>query len=236
MEVRASPDFAHATSRTYLDDQPLSVALGLLETRVEEVISKLRSFHLDARETLHYHDTVHSVLVRMRDYLAGARVLLKAGLASQAVSLCRSLYELHLNFYVDWLAPQNSWMEMAHATNADGRYLKALEKELSQTFSEDRPAAKATELTRRALLLPRWLGVVKNKAMFVPVGIGLHDAYYGYLSQVQHQDFRETATHANRFRTEQYQAVDEALQGWLGQLVNIVVTETLELAGADIGI
>lgn len=85
------------------------------------------------------------------------------------------------------------------------------------------------------LLLARWLGVVRNEASFAPVGIGLHDVYYGYLSSLQHQDFREGASHANRFRSEQYQVVDEGRQNWLGQLVNITVTGTLELVESDIG-
>jgi hypothetical protein len=193
------------------------------------------SFHAEDHETLHYHDTLHSTLARTRDYLAGARCLLSAGLYSQAVSLYRSLYELHLNFYADWLAPENSWMELAHAVNVDSRYIKVIEKELHQDFLQGRTRQKAEELVKRALLLARWMGVVKNKASFAPVGIGFHDVYYGYLSRVQHQDFRETASHANRFRSENHQVIDNNCLDWLGLHVNVVVTETLQLIESDIG-
>ncbi|WP_155623944.1 hypothetical protein [Burkholderia territorii] len=220
---------------TRLDDLTFPDALVFLEQRVENVLEKLQSFHADGYETLHYHDMLHSTLVRTRDYLSGARLLLNAGLHSQAISLYRSLYELHLNFYVDWLAPENSWMELAYAVNVDSRYLNRLSTELSESFSRGRPKQQAEQLTKRALLLARWLGIVKNKASFVPVGIGLHDVYYGYLSSVQHQDFREAANHANRFRSEDYQAVDAECQDWLRQLVNITVSETLELVESDIG-
>ncbi|NIF11191.1 MULTISPECIES: hypothetical protein [unclassified Burkholderia] len=220
---------------TRLDDLTFPDALAFLEQRVENVLQKLQSFHAEGYETLHYHDTLHSTLVRTRDYLSGARLLLNAGLHSQAVSLYRSLYELHLNFYVDWLAPENSWMELAYAVNADNLYLKRLVMKLSEGFSQGRPKQQADQLTKRALLLARWLGVVANKASFAPVGIGLHGVYYGYLSSVQHQDFREAASHANRFRSEHYQVIDEGRQNWLRQLVNITVTETLDLIESDIG-
>jgi hypothetical protein len=142
---------------------------------------------------------------------------------------------LHINFYVDWLAPENAWMELAYAANIDSRYLRALEKDLKQDFSKGRSPQRAEQLTKRTLLLARWLSVVKSKASFAPVGIALHDVYYGDLSRVQHQGFSETASHANRFRSETYQVVDEDYQNWLCQLVNITVTETLELVGADVG-
>ena len=229
------PCIVESLLATNLDGLAAPEALASLEQRVEDVLGKLTSFHAEGHKTLHYHDTLHSTLTRTRDYLAGARCLLNASLYSQAVSLYRNLYELHLNFYADWVAPENSWMESAHAVNADSQCIKILEKKLQLDNSQGRPRQKAEQLAKRALLLARWMGVVKNKASFAPVGIGFHDAYYGYLSSVQHQDFRETASHANRFRSENHQVIDNNCQGWLSLLVNVVVTETPDLIESDIG-
>ncbi len=229
------PCGVHSLRATLLDESNFIEALRVLEVKVRGCLKKLREFHADSYEPFHYHDTLYSTLVRTRDYLAGVICLLKEGLIDQVVPLFRSLYELHLNFYVDWLAPENPWMELAYAVNSDGGYLKAVEKELKLEFSKKRTQQQAEQLTKRALLLARWLGVVKNKASFAPVGIGLHDRYYGYLSSVLHQDFRAAADHANRFRAEAYQVIDEDHQRWLCQLANITVTETLDLVESDIG-
>jgi hypothetical protein len=229
------PCSVHSLRATSLDESNLIEALKTLEIKVGVCLKKLRSFHADSYEPFHYHDTLYSTLVRTRDYLAGAICLLKEGLIDQIVPLFRSLYEIHINFYVDWLAPENPWMELAYALNSSGAYLKAVEKDLKLDFSKGRTQQRAEQLTKRALLLARWLGVVKNKASFAPVGIGLHDRYYGYLSSVLHQDFREAADHANRFRAEGYQVIDEDHQRWLCQLANITVTETLDLVASDVG-
>lgn len=160
---------------------------------------------------------------------------MSAGLASQAVALYRSLYELHLNFYVDWLAPENTYRHLSFSASADSRMLRKVEKQMVEDYLSEHSPQRAQELTKRAMCMTRWLGIVSKKAAFAPVGIAIHDQCYRYLSSVLHQDFQETASHANWFRSEAYQTVDESRSRWLGQLLNIVVSGTLHLVRSDIG-
>lgn len=219
-----------------LDELSLHESLSVLRVSVERAITRLQKFHADnVCDQLHYHDTLYSTLIRTRDYLSGADLLLNAGLSSQAVSLYRSLYELHLNFYIDWLAPETSYIPLSFAARTDRRTLKKIEERMVENYLKKRSRDKAEELAKRALFFIRWLGLVSNRAMASPVGIALHENYYGYLSSILHQDFEETANHANQFRAETYQTVDERTHDWIRNFVNIVVTGTLTLVEGDIG-
>lgn len=83
-----------------------SSSMNLLIERASETLEKLRKFHISGQLNIHYHHTLASILHRVIQSIKAIKLLATEKLYDQAYNQIRVLYELSLNFYLDWLAPE----------------------------------------------------------------------------------------------------------------------------------
>lgn len=77
-----------------------------LQSTIDVLTGRLKNFHGAYSACIHYHQTLFSVLYRLSEIIQAIRLLIKNSFYYQAVALLRSVYEISLDFYVDWLAPE----------------------------------------------------------------------------------------------------------------------------------
>lgn len=216
-------------------DSPLPEVLTRAKDSLTTLIDRLKAFHCDNEmEPLHYHDSIFSALIRARDAVTAIEILGENDLWTPTISLHRSIYELHLSFYIDWIAPEESYAGLSIAATTSRQMLKDLEDKLTDSYSIGRSRSRGQKFAKRALIFVRWLEKISNKAQFVPIGIALHSKYYHLLSSVAHQDFEQTATHANRFRSPSFDYIGEQNRNALSNFLSIVVGSTTQLIANDL--
>lgn len=157
----------------------------------------LKTFHKAGAKTLHYHHTLYSVLLRAEDCIESIKLLTSEAKPLTAAGLLRSLYELALMFYVDWIAPGQTYryLQMASAVS---------EKEWEARCEEWRKAdiAAGASLTeakniKDAHMRSFRLGcIVGERARIFPLGESFQRDIYSFLSDVIHHDFSMTARYA----------------------------------------
>jgi hypothetical protein len=233
--VRVHPCSTRDLAAHSTNDKSFSQTLTVLRESVDETISRLVCFHEASDDPVHWHESNYSILVRIRDYLSSSILLIEKNFFDQAASLFRGVYELHLNFYIQWISPENEDLHLAYQLLSEPHLQKHVERSFLDSCRKERSEQDAIERTKRAFFFVRWLGVVKNKADFSPVGMGLHTKFYPFLSSAIHQDFSQTASHANRFEDNSYQTELQKNFSKLILFVNILVTETLALVTDDLG-
>jgi hypothetical protein len=99
------------------NDKPeVSESLERLLHALVETKSALKDFHQPGAKTLHYHHTLYSVLLRAEECVESISLLIVAKKLLPATGLLRSLYELALVFYVDWLVPGQTYKYLQMAS------------------------------------------------------------------------------------------------------------------------
>lgn len=157
----------------------------------------IRDFHLAGSTELHYHHTLYSVLLRASDCVESMKLLVSTGKPLTAAGLLRSLHELALVFYVDWLAPGKTYryLQMASVMNE-----KAWDERCATWYKQD-VAAGASPLEAKNIKDAHMRGfrlgsIVGDKARIFPFGEEFHRDIYSLLSDVIHHDFSMTARYA----------------------------------------
>lgn len=163
-----------------------------------ETKASIKRFHKPGATTLHYHHTLYSVLLRAEDCVESIRLLVAAHKPLTAAGLLRSLYELSLVFYVDWLAPSQTYryLQMASATS---------EKDWEARCEEWRKADIASGASsidakniKDAHIRSFRLGcVVGERARIFPLGEKFQRDIYSFLSDVIHHDFSMTVRYTH---------------------------------------
>ena len=89
------------------EDMPESIPKGLIKlvSYINIAIEKLKNFHLNSDEEIHYHHIIHSILLRAKEVIESIRLLISNNYYIQSACLVRNLYELMLNLYITWLSP-----------------------------------------------------------------------------------------------------------------------------------
>lgn len=175
-----------------------STSLNKLTQAITTTKERVKEFHCGGMLTLHYHHTLYSVLLRAEETLKSIQLLFDNGLYLNAASLVRTLYELALTFYVDWIAPtqmysllqsaavmkESEWEKFCEAT-----YIKQTKAGLS---------AYDAKLLRDAKMFGFHLAsTVSEKARLFPLGLEHHKGLYSFLSQIVHHDFSMNARYTN---------------------------------------
>jgi hypothetical protein len=166
----------------------------ILIEKVNTVKKRIREFHQGENSELHYHHTLFSTLQRAEDTLLSMKLLFEAGLYVNAGMLLRSLYELSLNFYIDWLAPDwiYQFMQMASVMK-----LKEWEKFCNNSIQKgilNHDLKIRKEANIRAFLLA---SKVSEKAKVFPLGEKHYLEIYSFLSKIGHHDFSMIARYNN---------------------------------------
>ncbi|WP_146172022.1 hypothetical protein [Pseudoduganella armeniaca] len=118
-------------------DTPLAEVLPRAKDRLHTAVEMLRAFHHETNEadTIHYHDSVYSMLVRAQEHVQAIGLLAEQKLWSAVPNLQRTLYELSLSYYVDWLAPEQTYFDMSVATSLDSAGIRLLEDALTKDYA-----------------------------------------------------------------------------------------------------
>jgi hypothetical protein len=216
-----------------LPDDPLEVVRKLLGA-LRTVIARLRLVHIAEKDQLHYHHMVFSALVRTQETLTAIELLIEKNLWYQALALLRVLYEIHLNYYFDWLQPETNYMFLAAAAvfgNAARQKQLMSEELVAQGVS----ATSATEQANIAWRPVAYAATVSEKARLPKVGILYHKEIYEFLSRVSHQDFEVASLHANRFDDDTFKSIAENVKLTYLRFMDYVVSEFVTCVNSDIG-
>jgi Family of unknown function (DUF5677) len=207
-------------------------ALRKLKGAADLAARKVSEFHIPNQEydadVVHYHQTLHSVAYRMAEGLAAIELLFERGLAHQLRPLVRSLYELFLNFYIDWLCPEQI-----------GPLLQSLAilKQLAPDSAEAQKLRRAIESTYKGLA-----DICSNasaKANLSPLGKIFHESAYPILSQIVHQDFNVLQEYVMTLEAGTPKKLDmselRTVIRWLDLIVTAASSRILDDVGASRG-
>ena len=165
---------------------------------IDLVKKSLISFHVGHPTGLHYHQTLYSILVRSEESLRSMLLLFDNKLYINAATLVRTLYELALTFYIDWLAPTEIYHYLQYSSvfteKEFGKILNNIrEKDISSGLSR----SDAQRIHDAKTFAFRLTSVVSEKARLFPMGETHHKDVYKFLSKLTHHDFSMTQRYIN---------------------------------------
>jgi len=163
-------------------------------------------------------------------------LLIKENLWYQALALLRVAYEIHLNFYFDWLQPETNYRFLAAAAVWD---TKGISKQKRLMADELKAAGVPEEAAfERANLAWKGVGMaatVSEKARLSKTGICYHKDIYDFLSRITHQDFEVASLHANRFERDEFLTIEPDVKVTYLRFMDYIVSETLYCINQDLG-
>ena len=180
-----------------LSKPDLNESFRLLLTSLAISKQALKTFHKPGSTTLHYHHTLYSVLLRAEDCVESMRILVEAGKPLAAAGLLRSLHELALVFYVDWLAPGQTYRYLQIASvMKETEWLESCEQGVREDVANGATPIEAKNVRDAQMRGFRLGSVVGDRARLFPLGEAFQRDIYSFLSDVIHHDFSMTARYA----------------------------------------
>lgn len=186
------------TTVVTLAPDPLALSLEEMIARcrdtLDDRLQRLRLFHLqdDGADPVHYHHALASALARSSRMVEAIDALVRARVVEQASTILRSLYELSLSMYLDWLAPEELGdMFLRHA-----RMSKA---EVREEIRSDAQRMKDMQVKGTDEAIACWGKSITNLYSLVATAAQkgqvsplrhLHGPIYSTLSSRSHQDYR----------------------------------------------
>lgn len=219
------------------EDKPEVIeALSTLTEALSGLKEPLRSFHQPGAVTLHYHHTLYSVLFRAEECLDSMKLLISKGRILPAAALLRSLHELALVFYVDWLAPMQAYRYLQMASVTSEREWEATcelwHKEEIAAGTSPLVAKNIKDAHMRAFRLG---SVVSERARIFPLGEDFHRDVYRFLSEVVHHDFSMTARYTHTLDNGDDAVYSTDVLNTITHLSDILVAAIVTRIRSDIG-
>jgi hypothetical protein len=215
--------------------ESFDTAANILVDQIMPVIERLRLFHLDGIVDLHYHHTLSSVLYRLSQTIRGMQILINKELYYQALILLRAMYELALNFYIDWIAPEivGPLLQLSAVTS------KREWLEERRAYYEEKRVDGWDDLTIRILQgadnrAYDLVSKVSEKARVNPLS-EKHAGLYSHLSRIAHQDFTMTARYAHTLQDALDSRDDKSLLRSIIVLTDVLTAQVVERVVADTG-
>ena len=207
------------------------LSLALAETK-----ASIKRFHKPGAATLHYHHTLYSVLLRAEDCVESMRLLVAAQKPLTAAGLLRSLYELALVFYVDWLAPGQTYryLQMASVTSEKDWEAKCEEWRKADIASGASPI-DAKNIKDAHIRSFRLGCIVGERARVFPLGEKLQRDIYSFLSDVIHHDFSMTSRYAHTLDHGDETVYHEDASQTIVHVADILVAAIVSRIQDDIG-
>ncbi|KPX21490.1 Uncharacterized protein ALO70_03698 [Pseudomonas amygdali pv. eriobotryae] len=207
-------------------------ALATIQSTIGELIQNLKSFHGNFSTGIHYHQTLFSILYRLNENIQAIRLLIENNFYYQAVALLRSIYEMSLDFYVDWLAPEEVgfWLQTHSRVNRKG-FECAMEL-----------ASPSDNLKKKKIWMENmrycydFLDNVSNKANLSPLGRKFYDEVYTFTSEVIHQDFNMTEHYALFMENPEHRSFDANAITTLVRFVDMIAGKVCWRVATDIGV
>lgn len=210
--------------------------LSKLSEALKSSVMNLRSFHAAASSQLHYHHMVFSAVIRVQETLRAIELLIENNLWYQALALLRVLYEIHLNFFFDWLQPETNYRFLAASAVLNSAGVAKARADLSKELRDKGISPKSADEQANIVWRPvTFASTVAEKAKLSKVGICYHKDIYSFLSQITHQDFEVATLHANRFDDETFLTIDEELKVTYLRFIDLIISEFVFCVDSDIG-
>jgi hypothetical protein len=210
-------------------------SLQKLRDRIARAQQKIKRFHQAGSEAYHYHHTLHSTLFRLDESLQAVILLLERNMWHQAVPLLRTLYETSLNFYLDWLAPQQMHAFFALDSVLDNEGLRQCVDSLS-TFERENGTQSINKSVRNAVA--RTFELVRNvrqKAELSPLGVQFYKNMYSFMSRVAHQDFEVVANFAHTLERPERPRFERQTMESLLMSADVIVAKVVLRVLDDVG-
>lgn len=206
--------------------------LEILYKRAISLTEKVKKFHSIYIPGLHYHQTLFSILYRLSENLQAIKLLIKNEYYFQAVCLLRSIYEISLDFYVDWLAPEQIgfWLQVHSRVDRAG-FNKAME-----LAHAEENAKKSKIIIDQKSYCYNLLSNIRNKASLSPLGNSFYDEVYTFCSEVVHQDFNMTEIYAVLMENPNSKTFNEKSTITLIRCLDLITAKICNRIEQDIGI
>jgi hypothetical protein len=241
-----APTHVHVVENFTPTELPGYISDGALSTDFETHVQVLRSaiegaklaikeFHLSSASPLHYHHTLYSTLIRLDETLHAVRMLARERLWYQAAPLIRTLYETSLNFYLDWLVPEQMHAFFAlSSVLTESHVKKFIDDSALNRKSRGSKAARAAlkAALDRTFSLVR---TVKRKAQLSPLGDDFYQNIYSFLSRVAHQDFEIVANYAHTLERDGRPEFNNDTMLTLIRFADLIVAKVVTRILDDIG-
>jgi hypothetical protein len=193
----------------------------------------IKSFHKpnDANDhnIIHYHQTLHSVAYRFSEGISAIDLLFQQKMVHQIRPIIRSLYELFLNFSIDWLCPEQI-----------GPLLQTL------AILNRIPPERSDAIDLRKFIDETYGGLVgiygnaSTKASLSSLGKDFYEIAYPRLSQIVHQDFGVTHEYMTTLEIGKPKELDpndlKLFVRWLDIVVTATVSRILDDVGAPLSV
>jgi Family of unknown function (DUF5677) len=210
-----------------------SQSIQILLSALSTLVARLRLFHAPKSNQLHYHHMIFSAVIRAQETLRAIELLVEKNLWYQALALLRVLYEIHVNFFFDWLQPETNYRFLAAAAVLN--VAKAKSEMVKELIDKGTPKVSADEQANIVWKPVNFASTVAEKARLPKVGILYHSDIYSFLSQISHQDFEVASLHANRFDDEKFLTIDDEIKETYLRFMDYIVAEFLTCVSEDIG-
>ena len=196
----------------------------------------LKRFHQPGATKLHYHHTLYSVLLRAQDAIEGMKLLIAADKPLTAAGLLRSLYELVLVFYADWLAPNLTYryLQIA-AVQTEKQWKRRCEEWQTADIASGTNALDAKNIKDAHMRAFRLGCVIGERARLFPLGESFQRDVYGFLSDVIHHDFSMTARYAYTLDHGDDAVYHDGVTQTIAHLADILVAAIVVRVQDDIG-
>ncbi|HCG8477102.1 TPA: hypothetical protein NJ560_004591 [Vibrio parahaemolyticus] len=202
-------------------------------SELNQAREKLALFHVEGQ--IHYHHTVSAILERVTTSLASIEMLFKEEHYLCAASIVRMMYEVLLNYYIDWLSPDimPEFLQINSVTSSKERmdgYNIAFKQRVKKGISKTR----ATKLKDSDLRCDQLASKVIEKAKMLPVDEQFHHRIYSRLSKIAHHSFSVNELHfekAHGLDSQNYKTLIYEIIG----VSDFVVKQTLNMTSGDVG-
>lgn len=134
-------------------------------------MTSIKNFHLNIDGSTYYHFAMHRYIERCRSLLDSVAKMLEINRVSHALILTRALYDLFLNFYLDWISPEFFGPRI--------HFLSMIRMR----------GGGHAELMRALGGMERLFENSKEKAFISPFGHELYDRIYSRMSLDVHQSY-----------------------------------------------
>lgn len=204
--------------------------------KLTETKSALKCFHQPGATTLHYHHTLYSVLLRAEECVDSMRLLIEANKPLSAAVLLRSLHELALIFYVDWLAPGHTYQYLQMASvQSEKQWEATCEEWRKDDIAAGTSLLDAKNIKDAHMRSFRLGSIVGERARIFPLGEKFQRDVYSFLSDVIHHDFSMTARYAHTLEHGDEAIYHEGVLQTIVHLSDILVAAIVTRIRDDIG-
>ena len=200
---------------------------------LDTLLANLRQFQLKRDDPIHYHETLFAALVRAKSALRSINLLADNGCWLEARVVLRSLYELALGLYLDWLAP-DFMGPLLHFTSVLTRqeYRSKRRRLYEDLMRKGMPKSASKLLEEDDLRGFDLANKVANRASANPLA-SLHKKIYSYLSRFAHQDYTLVVEMAQSMVDGIF--MESNGMGHFVRFLDVVTTQLVNLVSGEIG-